>query len=424
MRKSLVAMAVLAWGTALSTPAISQTELTMWSHWADHDTKVAFVEEAIKRFEDKHPGVTVKITWYQKNPLYAALKGALQAGQGPDIFYAEPSQAEYIENNLLLPLDDKLNWENIEDFARGAWTFDGKAYALPLEAATVEVYYSKQKMRELGIELPPNAQFDAAGFADVVKTAKAAGITPIVAGVGDRGFPGAYLAHEMILKKIGSEDYQRLLDGELSWQDERVMEVLEYIEGLVKAGAYPTSFATLKLGESHGYFHTNPGGLIFPMGSWYTSRAFLPVDQGGQPEDFDLGIMRAPVPDNAACPDCKTLAIGGSYVINARTEQPDLAAALLNEMATVEMGNLWLASTQVGTGIKTDPSKIDSEFQSYFEDLAEVNEGAEYFIGIPQDHLIGACSETFQQVINAGFPAGHVGAQQAAQMMDQVCLKK
>jgi multiple sugar transport system substrate-binding protein len=134
--------------------------------------------------------------------------------------------------------------------------------------------------------------------------------------------------------------------------------------------------------------------------------------------------MRVPVPEDAACPECKTLAIGGSYVINANTQHPDLAVALLNEMATVEMGNLWLASTQVGTGIKTDPSKIESEFQGYFEDLAEVNEGAEYFIGIPQDHLTGACSETFQQVVNAGFPAGHVDAAQAAEMMDQACLKK
>jgi multiple sugar transport system substrate-binding protein len=254
-------------------------------------------------------------------------------------------------------------------------------------------------MQELGIEVPDGGQFDAAGFAEMVKAAREAGTTPIVAGVGDRGFPGAYLAHEMILKKLGIEDYQKLLDGELAWQDERVVSVLEYIQSLVEAGAYPTSFATLKLGESHGYFHTNPGELTFPMGSWYTSRAFLPTDQGGQPADFDLGIMRVPAPDDAACAECKTLAIGGSFVVNANTEHPDLAVALLNEMATVEMGNLWLSSTQVGTGVKTDPSKIDSEYQSYFEDLAEVNEGAEYFIGIPQDHLTGACSETF--------PAGH-----------------
>ena len=93
MRVSFAAMAVLVTGTALSTSAASQ-ELTLWSHWADHDTKVAFVEEAVKRFEEKNPGATVKITWYQKNPLYAALKGALQsrksvslreAFDGPDL---------------------------------------------------------------------------------------------------------------------------------------------------------------------------------------------------------------------------------------------------------------------------------------------------------------------------------------------------
>ncbi len=422
--RTAVHAAALGLSVALAAGSAKAEEITLWSHWADHDTKVAFVEEAARRFEANNPGHTVKISWYQKNPLYAALKGALQAGTGPDIFYCEPNQTEYIDNGFLFPLDDDLNWANVEDWARKSWTFGGKTYALPLEAFTVEMYYNTEKMKELGVDLPASKQVDQAAFLDIVKKSAAAGVTPIVQGVGDRPFPGAYLLHELILKKIGAEDYQKLWNGELGFGDPRVREVFAYVRELVDAGAYPKSFSTLKLGESHYYFHTQPGGLMFPMGSWYTSRAFNPPDKGGQPENFPLGIMKVAAPDGAACPECKTSAIGGSFCVNAESKDPKLAAGVLNEMATVEMGTKWLATILVQTGVKSDASQITGQYRPYFEELQEINKDAEFFVGIPQHHIQGQCAETFAQVMNAAFPAGQIGVDEAISLMDQACKKQ
>ena len=407
-------------GLLLAGPAGAQ-ELTLWSHWADQQTKIDFVEEAVRRFEEAHPDASVEITWYQKNPLFAALKGALQAGQAPDVFYCEPAQTEYIDNGFLLPLEDHVDLANVEDWAEEVWRHDGHLYALPLEAYTVELYYDRDMLAELGVELPEGGQFDAAAFEALVEEAAAQDVTPIVSGVGDRPFPGAYLTHEIILKKLGTEDYGRLLAGELSWTDPRVMEALSYVEGLVEAGAFPRGFATIKLGESHYYFHTQPGGLMFPMGSWYTSRAFSPPDQGGQPDDFALGIMKVPAIEGSECPECKTSNIGGSFCVNAESPNAELAAELLDVMADPEMGNMWLENVLVQTGIASDASTVGGPYTDYFRRLGEVNEGAEYFVGTPHAILKGQCLETFTQVLNAAFPAGQVGAEQAAQMMDQAC---
>ena len=38
---------------------------------------------------------------------------------------------------------------------------------------------------------------------DMVKKARAKGITPMSLGVGDRPFPGAFLTHEALLEKLG-----------------------------------------------------------------------------------------------------------------------------------------------------------------------------------------------------------------------------
>ena len=127
---------------------------------------------------------------------------------------------------------------------------------MPQEAYTNELYYNKDLLKKLGVELPANAQFTQAQFLDLVKKAKAAGMTPIAQGVGDRPFPGAYILGEALLRKLGKDDYRKLFTGKLSFADPRVVEVFKWVKELVDAGAYPKNFMTLKLGESHYYFYT------------------------------------------------------------------------------------------------------------------------------------------------------------------------
>jgi multiple sugar transport system substrate-binding protein len=419
-RRWLIGLVASLIGLVATGPAVAQT-ITMWSHEADQPAKVAWREAAARALEKKNPGVTVKITWFDKPALYAALKTALRAGQAPDIFYDEPDQTEYITNGFLLPLDELVDWSNIHEWARKVWTHGGKTYALPQEVYTVELYYNRDLMKKLAVDLPPTTQLSQSQFLDLVKKAAAAGMTPIVQGVGDRPYPGAYVLEESLLKKLGRDDYGKLLAGKLSYKDPRVVQVFTWVKTLVDAGAYPKSFATLKLGESHYYFHTKPGGLMFPMGSWYTARAFVPPDKGGQPEGFPLGIMSFPAMDGAACNQCKTLAVGASFSINAATKYPKLAAGMLNEMATPEMGASWLSTILLQTAIKTDMSKITGKYADYFRELGERNKGSEYFIGIPIDHIKGQCRDAFVQVMNTAFPGGLLPVDRAVETMNQGC---
>src|ERR1700676_376241 len=331
-----VALAVLI-GAAPAARAQDVT-LEVWSHEADEPAKVAFRELAARNLEKLRPGAKVKITWYEKNPLFAALKTALPAGKGPDVFYLEPDQVEYITAGYIVALDDLVNWNNIEPWARKALTHNGKTHGIPQEAYTVELYYNKDALKTLGVTLPTNGQLTQAQFLDLIKKAKAAGMTPIAQGVGDRPFPGAYIVGEGLLRKLGKDDYRKLFTGGLSFQDPRVVEVFKWTRELVDAGAYPKNFMTLKLGESHYYFYSKPGALMLPMGSWYTGRAFVPEDKGGQPKDFPLGVMQFPAMDGGACNQCKTSAIGASFAINAASKHKDIAGEFLDAMSTPEMG--------------------------------------------------------------------------------------
>lgn len=416
MNRPLSACALAA-AIALAPDAHAQkVELTMWTHWAAEQIKREYVEAAIKDFEAKNPNITVKPSWYEKTALYAALKTALRAGQAPDILYAEPDQVEYMENGFLLDLSS-LNWAAFEPWAKQAWTYKGKPYGVPLEAWTVELYYDKKKMQALDVKVPDNLQFDAESFLGLVKKARAKNITPMTIGVGDRPFPGAHLVHEALLQKLGVDDYDRLLKGKLAWNDPRVVDTLKYIRSLTEAGLLPTTFTSLKLGEAHVYFHTNPGSLSFLNGSWYTSRAFNAPDKGGQPTDFQLGILRFPAVPGAACPECRTIAVGGSYVGNADTKRPKEVLAFLNSFATAEMGNKWLEKVQVQTGIKSDPTKITGQAGEYFKMIDATNKGAKYYFGIPIQVMQGKPKEVFTQVFNNAFPAGSIGVDDAVKQM-------
>ena len=68
--------------------------------------------------------------------------------------------------------------------------------------------------------------------------------------------------------------------------------------------------------------------------------------------------MKFPAVPGAACPECRSIAVGGSYVINAETKHAKEALAFLDSFATPEMGNKWLDRVMVQTGIKSDASKI------------------------------------------------------------------
>lgn len=417
-----VALAGLA-----GAPAHAQTKtLTVWSHFADHQGVRDFFEKVKETFEKENEGAALNMTFYEKQALFAAQTTALPAGEGPDVIYLEPDRMQFVDSGFVRPLDGLMDLDRLEDYAKEAWTVDGKVYGIGMQAFTVELYYNKALMdkvtAEMGVDLAPDHQFTQDEFLQMVKTASAMGITPVVQGIGDRPYPGSYLLHELLLRKLGRDDYAMLWAGNLSFEDPRVVDVFEYMGEVIEAGAYPKTFTTMKLGESHYYFHTKPGGLTFPLASWYSSRAFNPPDKGGQPTDFGLGIMQYPAMDDGACNDCKTIGVAGTYAVNASTENEELVSSFLDIITRPEMGKMWMQNTRVSTGVKVDTSGgFSGEYADYFAELAERSKDREFFLGTPIDFIEGQCKETFVQVLNAAFPAGFISAGEAIKEMNGAC---
>jgi multiple sugar transport system substrate-binding protein len=410
---------LVAW--RVTTKRVDGVTLSIWSHEADEPAKVALREKVARAIEREHPGVHVEITWYDLAGLSLALKTALPAGQGPDVFYIQPNWTDLITDGYLVPLDGLIDWSRIYDWARQVWVRDGKTWAVPQEMYTDELYYNKNLLAKLGYSLPANAQFTQAQFLDLVRRSRLSGVTPIAQGVGDRNFPGAYIVTQALLRALGPGDYSKLFAGVLSFADARVVGVLAWFKQLVDAGGYPMNFMTLKLAESHYYFYAKPGALLLPMGSWYVGRAFVPADDGGQPADFPLGIMQFPAMDHGACNECKTRAIGSSFAINAASQHKDLAADYLNAMSAPEIGQLWIQTVHLQTAVKTETRAVTGPYAAYFQELMERQTGAQYFTSDPTDFLEGRCLDTFAQVLNSSFPGGLLSVDETIRLMNRGC---
>jgi multiple sugar transport system substrate-binding protein len=228
------------------------------------------------------------------------------------------------------------------------------------------------------------------------------------------------------LSKLGVEDVRRLAQGELSWKDPRIVEVLRYYKELIDLGLYARTLTSMTLADAHRYFHTEQKACMFPVGSWYTGRAFMPTDRGGQPKDFELGQLNYPLMTNGKGHREKFLNVSGSYAAAAKSPNLPLALELLNSFADVEIGNMWTAQTGEQTGIKTDPAKIQSPNQWYFEERSKVNAGTKWVQLTTQTMTLlmkPGQWEVWIATVGQGMPNKLIGPDEAVAKLEEARLK-
>ncbi len=89
----------------------------------------------------------VQIVFEQKSDLESALKAAIPAGKGPDLFiWAHDWIGKFAEAGLLQPIDNAITPAILNQFApvaREAMEYKGHYYAMPFAAETVALIYNK-----------------------------------------------------------------------------------------------------------------------------------------------------------------------------------------------------------------------------------------------------------------------------------------
>jgi multiple sugar transport system substrate-binding protein len=165
MKKFLLVMAaalavlgnVFAGGSGQTTGG--PTKIRVWTDNA-HEKSVRDAQvAAFNAGRGKELGIEIESTVYGTN-FNDALRIALQAGEGPELFRADPGYTvDWVQGGYCLPLTDLPGGAAMVDQYRGelvtnSQEFDGKVYTLPYSVTTHKLVVNKDLFDAAGLALP------------------------------------------------------------------------------------------------------------------------------------------------------------------------------------------------------------------------------------------------------------------------------
>lgn len=218
-----------------------------------------------------HPNVKVEITVLENEAFKSKLTTVMQSGEPPDIFqsWGGGVMNEYAKAGLLKDITADLNadggaWRNtFAPGALGVYSYKDENYGVPWDMGMIGFWYNKALFKKAGIENPPTTWTE---LLEAVKKLKAAGITPIALGEGDK-WPGMHMWAYLVTRLGGKENFQNALLRSGSFTDEAFVEAGKKLQELMALKPFQDGF----LGATYGDEATamgNAKAAMELMGQW------------------------------------------------------------------------------------------------------------------------------------------------------------
>lgn len=110
-----------------------------------------------RAFEEKNPGVEVKVQVTGWDEYWTKLEAAATGGSLPDIFWMHSTRFyDYANNNILLEVGDTIGdgYKNFPEDLVKLYEFNGKNYAVPKDFDTIGIFYNKALFDKAGVPYP------------------------------------------------------------------------------------------------------------------------------------------------------------------------------------------------------------------------------------------------------------------------------
>src|SRR6202041_3123205 len=190
---------------AFSASAFADTTVTML-HVSEDKTTQALWAKIAKDYEAEHPGVKVQVKYLENEAFKAKLPTMLQADESrPSLFYTwgggvmdAQAKAGFLKD---VGADVGAVEANMASTAVDAIKVDGKAVGVPFNQGVVSFFYNKKLFEKAGVKAEEIKSWD--DLLAAVKTLKAAGITPISVGAGEKWPMHFYYSY--LVMRIGGE---------------------------------------------------------------------------------------------------------------------------------------------------------------------------------------------------------------------------
>ena len=255
-----------------------------------------FYNDVARRFEAAHPGVKVDIQYLENESYKKKLTTLLQSPDKPNILYSwgggvlrEQVKAGVIED-LTAPMNS--GWKDTLMAASvPPYVIDGKVYGVPFQTSQVGFFYNKDLFAKAGVDASSIKTWD--DLLGAVKKFQAAGITPIIAGGGDKWPLHFYWSH-LAIRIGGKPAFDAALRGEgKGFASDTFVRAGEMLKQLADLKPFQPGYLGATFPQSSGQFGDGKGAMVLMLNGMLGSMKANSADKIGIPDD-KLGWMAFP----------------------------------------------------------------------------------------------------------------------------------
>ncbi|MCE7945987.1 MAG: extracellular solute-binding protein [Chloroflexi bacterium CFX4] len=314
----LIALALLALAVAPVAQAQSPVVITWW-HINTDETQAAFWQTIADEFVAANPNVKFEIVVLENEAFKSRLVTVMQAGDPPDLFQSWGGGVlwQYAEAGLVKNIAAELEGEWRDSFSAQAalelYGRNGEYYGVPWTWGAVGMFYNKALFAQAGIEKTPETWTE---FIEVVKTLKAAGITPIALGERDK-WPGHFWWVYLAIRLGGEEAFLAAYNRSGGFDAEPFVKAGEYLKELIDLEPFLDGYLGLGYGDQAAAMGDGNAALEL-MGQWSPAVQAGSSQSGGIGED--LGWFPFPVVEGGAGNPNDVLGGGDGFAVGAKAE--------------------------------------------------------------------------------------------------------
>jgi raffinose/stachyose/melibiose transport system substrate-binding protein len=330
---------------ATQPPAAPEKVTITWWHIQVADDQKALWQQMADDYMAANPNVNIEITVLENEAFKTKLTTVMQSGDPPDIFqsWGGGTMNEYAQAGLLKDITadlDKDGWrDTFSPGALGVYSYQGKNYGVPRDMGAVGFWYNKDLFAQAGIAAPPTTWTE---LLDDVKTLKAAGITPIALGEGDK-WPGAFWWEYLAVRIGGKAAFDAAYSHQGSFTDAPFIQAGEKLQELIALEPFQEGFLASSWPDEQVVMASSKGAMDL-MGQWAPG-AFkdASVDKKGLGDK--LGWFPFPAVEGGAGDPADALGGGNGFVIgkNAPPEAVDFLKYLSSVDSQVAQAKIGLS---------------------------------------------------------------------------------
>jgi len=366
---------------ALSVAAAAATPVTWWYESATPGEEQILRSTFVDRFNAAQGDHALELR-FDAN-LDASLRTALLAGSGPDIVYTHGIAyvMPLIRNGQVMPLDEyaeKYGWyDRFLPFMLQVGSYEGHLYALPKSYESMVLFYNKTLFDRYGWQPPTNREELEA----LAAAMQAQGIIPFAQGNAGFRFANEHYVGVFLNHYAGTDNVRKALRGELPWNAPVFVEAIELLNDYFQRGWIAPDYYSLTYEDYMTLLAMGRAGMTM-NGTW--AFQWMPAFFGQTGQEWDWVSIPA-LSDLAAYP-MFDLGIGATLSINARSSNPDGAAAAIDMLTgdkqiIVDLNRQWPGEWNMPVSIVTAEDlagHVDPRYARHVEEVAQAVAAGNY----------------------------------------------